>query len=115
MGGPRDIILSKSDRERQISRKITNMWNLIKMIQNRNSLKDFEDTLMVTKGETLQGEINWDVGIGIYVLYKNLYYMYIICMYIYVCIYIVYYIFVYSIYVYICIVYYIFVYYIQNQ
>ena len=46
---------TKSDRERQISCEITNMWNLIKMIQqnleNRNRLKDFKTKLVFTKGK----------------------------------------------------------------
>ena len=41
--------------QRQISYEITNMWNIIKMIQNnlqnRNKLKDFKTKIMATKGE----------------------------------------------------------------
>ena len=32
---------SKSDRERRLSYEITNMWDLLEMIQNRNRLKIF--------------------------------------------------------------------------
>ena len=46
---------TKSDRERQISCEITNMWNLIfkmiqKNLQNKNRLKDFE-TKLWSKGK----------------------------------------------------------------
>ena len=58
MDGPGDYQTKwgKSDRERQISCDITYMWNLKKKIQmnflqNRNRLIDFENKLMVTKGE----------------------------------------------------------------
>ena len=50
------IILSKSDRERQISFDITYMLNLKKKVQidlfpNRNRFTDVESKLMVAKGE----------------------------------------------------------------
>ena len=49
------IILSKSDRERQISYDITYMWNLKKMIQTnlfiKQKLTNVENKLMVTKGK----------------------------------------------------------------
>ena len=59
MDGPREYYTkwSKPDRERQISYDITYMWNLKKWykwayLQNRNRLKDIENKLMVTKGES---------------------------------------------------------------
>ena len=76
MDGPKDhhTKRSKSERERQMSHEIIDMWNLIKMIQknlqNRKRLKDFKTKLTVTKGEMFRGGgINWDVGIGIYTLF----------------------------------------------
>ena len=33
--------------------------------QNRNRLKDFKAKFMATKGEMLEGGMNWEVGIGI--------------------------------------------------
>ena len=47
---------SKSDREKQTSYDIPYMWNLKRWykwtyLQNRNRLTDFENKLMVTKGE----------------------------------------------------------------
>ena len=50
------IILSKSDRQRQISYDITYMWNLRKQYkqtysQNGNGLTHIEIKLTVTKGE----------------------------------------------------------------
>ena len=53
----------KSDREIQISCDITYILNLKKWdkwtsLQNRNRLTDFENKLMVTKGETWWGGIN---------------------------------------------------------
>ena len=57
---------SNSDRERQVSYEITNMWDLIKghkwtYLQNKNWwLKDFENKLMVTKGDRCwQGGMDW--------------------------------------------------------
>ena len=52
---------SKSDRERQISYGIAYMWNLKKWykwtyLQNRNRLTDIENKLMVTKGDSGEGE-----------------------------------------------------------
>ena len=65
------IILSKSDRERQISYAIPNMWNLTKMIQktlqNRNRLKNFKAKFTVTKGE-MRGRRDWGVGTDTYIL-----------------------------------------------
>ena len=59
MDGPRDYHTkwSKSDKERQISYDIAYMWNLKECykwtyLQNRNRLTDFENKLMITKGET---------------------------------------------------------------
>ena len=40
--------------------------------KTETKLKDFETKLMVTKGETLWGGINWEDGIGIYTLYTKL-------------------------------------------
>ena len=37
-------------------------------VQNRNRLTDFENKLMVIKGEGWGGGINYDVGINIYTL-----------------------------------------------
>ena len=55
------IILSKSDRERQISYDVTYMWNLKKWckwtyLQHRNRFTDIENKHMVTKGEKGGGE-----------------------------------------------------------
>ena len=54
------IILSKSDRERQISYDITYMWNLKKRyqwtyLQNRNRLTDLKTHLWLSKGTEQQG------------------------------------------------------------
>ena len=54
------IILSQSDRERQIPYKITYMWNLIQMKQKnlftkQKQTRSFDTKLMVTKGETWDG------------------------------------------------------------
>ena len=54
---------SKSDTEKQISHDITYMWNLKQWykwtyLQNRNSLTDIDNKLMVTKGERERGGIN---------------------------------------------------------
>ena len=55
------IILSKTDRQRQISQGITHMWNLTKKndtwtyLQNRKWLTNIENKLMVTKGEGERG------------------------------------------------------------
>ena len=56
-----------------MSYEITNMWNLIKMIQkiysqNRNRLKDCEAKIMVSKGEMLEEGVDGEVGISIYTL-----------------------------------------------
>ena len=52
-----NIILNKVS---QTKTNITNMCNLIKMIQynlqNRNRLKDYKNKLLVTNGETQWGE-----------------------------------------------------------
>ena len=55
---PEMIILSKSDREEQLSHGTTHMWNLIfkkwykwTYLHNRNRLTGFEDKPVVTKGE----------------------------------------------------------------
>ena len=53
----------KSERERQISYDITYMWNLKKNYTNetfreQNRFTDFENKLMVTKGERCRGGIN---------------------------------------------------------
>ena len=63
MDGPRNYHMkwSKSDTQRQISYEITNVWNLIlkilqKNLQNRNRLEDLETKIMATKGETREGE-----------------------------------------------------------
>ena len=50
------IILTRTDRERQIPYDITYIWNLIKMIEkdylyNRNKLTDFKSKLIVTRGD----------------------------------------------------------------
>ena len=65
MDGPRDWYTkwSKSERERQISYDITYMWNLKKNYTNetfreQNRFTDFENKLMVTKGERCRGGIN---------------------------------------------------------
>ena len=54
-----EIIIQSKVREIQISSEVTNMWNLIKMIQKnlqrRNRLKDFENELVATKGEMWKG------------------------------------------------------------
>lgn len=36
--------------------------------QNRNRHRDFKTRLTVTKGETLGGGMDWEVGIDIYIL-----------------------------------------------
>ena len=56
MDGSRNYHTKWNVRERKMSYEITNMWNLIKMIQkiysqNRNRLKDCEAKIMVSKGE----------------------------------------------------------------
>ena len=64
--GPRDTIPSEvSQTEKQISYGITCMWNLKKKkwyqwtyLENRDRLTDFENKLMVKKGERWQGGIN---------------------------------------------------------
>ena len=38
------------------------------LLQNRNRLTDFKIRLMVTKGETWQEGINWEIAIYIYIL-----------------------------------------------
>ena len=53
----------KSKRKRQISYDITYMWNLKKNYTNetfreQNRFTDFENKLMVTKGERCRGGIN---------------------------------------------------------
>ena len=54
----------KSDKERQISYDITSgeisflKWYKWSYLQNRNRLTDFENKLMVTKGEIWVGGIN---------------------------------------------------------
>ena len=62
MDGPRDYHTkwSKSARERPISYDITYRWNLKNdtnelIYNNRNRLTDFENKLMVTKGERWGG------------------------------------------------------------
>ena len=37
-------------------------------LQNRNKLTDFENKLIVTKGETWEGRINWELRINIHTL-----------------------------------------------
>ena len=52
------IILSKSDRKRQILCNIAYMWNLkcdIKYLQNRNRLTDIENKCTVTRVEKVLG------------------------------------------------------------
>ena len=54
------IILSKSDRERQMPCDIAYMWNLKKWykwtyLQNTNRLTDIENKFMVTKGDSEYG------------------------------------------------------------
>ena len=58
MSGPRDFYTkwSQSERERQKLHGIVYMWNLKKWykwtyLQNRNTLTDIENKLLVTKGE----------------------------------------------------------------
>ena len=65
MDGPRDYHTewNKSDRERQLSYYITDLWNLKKVykwayLQNRNRLTDIENKVMVTKGERVGRGIN---------------------------------------------------------
>ena len=74
MDGPRDCHTewSKSDWEEQILYDITYMWNLKKWykwtyLQNRNTVTDVENNLMVTSRET-RGGINWEIGIDVYTL-----------------------------------------------
>ena len=45
------IILSQVSQTKKISYDTTYMWNLKKMIQNRNRPTDIENKLMVTKEE----------------------------------------------------------------
>ena len=68
------VILSKakSGRERQIAYDITYMWNPKQWYkrtysENRNRVTDVENKRMFTKGKE-EGEINWEIGIGIYTL-----------------------------------------------
>ena len=63
MGRPRGYHAkwSKSDRERQISYDVTYMWNLKKWykwayLQSRIRLTGLENKLMVTKGESWEGD-----------------------------------------------------------
>ena len=83
MDGPRDYHTkwSKSDRERQISHTAY-MWNLKKkkstneLIYKTERITDFENKLMVTKGETWEEKTNQDSGINKYTIY-TLYTLYI--------------------------------------
>ena len=54
-----EIIILTEVSQRQTSYDITNMWNLIKMIQKnlftkQKQTQDFKTKLTVTKGETLE-------------------------------------------------------------
>ena len=58
----------KSDRKRKISYDITYLWNLKKKYACtylHNRLTDFENKLMVTKGDRCGGEMDWRFGTGI--------------------------------------------------
>ena len=49
------------------------MWNLTKndtkeLIHKTERFKDFKTKLMVTRGKRKEGGINWEIGIGIYIL-----------------------------------------------
>ena len=62
MDGPRNYHTkgNKSDREKQVSCEITNMWNPIKNdtkeLTKQERLQDFETELMITKGEICMGQ-----------------------------------------------------------
>ena len=66
-------MLNKSDRERQISYEVISMWNLIEITHKniftkQKQTRRFQNETMVTKGEMLEGGINWEVGTGIHTL-----------------------------------------------
>ena len=70
--------ISQTEKDRYTYINITYMWNRKKgykwtYLQNRNRLKDIENKLMVTKGDSSGGgvvvaEINYEFGINMYTL-----------------------------------------------
>ena len=62
------IILSKSERERQIPYDITYMWNLKcginEPIYNTETDSDMENRLVVDKGEGGGRGMDWEFGVG---------------------------------------------------
>ena len=63
------IILSKSERERQIPYDITYMWNLKYdrnelIYETRNRLTGIENRHVVAKGERGLGEMEWEFGVS---------------------------------------------------
>ena len=60
---------SEKDKHHDIT-YVTSIWNLKKgykwiYLQNRKRLTDFENKLMVTKGDRWEGRMDWEFGIGI--------------------------------------------------
>ena len=75
MDRPRDFHTkwNNSDRERQIPYEITNLWNLIKMIQKNLLTKQkqtqrFQSQIYSYQGANVVGGMDWGSGIGTYTL-----------------------------------------------